>query len=161
MMFEKILLYKGLSHSFKNHILIMIEGNGHSEALVRAGCRIAENRQANWTVVVFSHDTQIMNKQENSQSREIERALNLTRQMGGMTEVLHGQHAKTLFDYVMDRGISTLVLAQAAPQKFSLNLRLNLIDQLLQYRPSFELSIVPIIAEISICPFSLKGHSCR
>ena len=89
-----------------------------------------------------------MNKQENSQSREIERALNLTRQMGGMTEVLHGQqHAKTLFDYVMDRGISTLVLAQAAPQKFSLNLRLNLIDQLLQYRPSFELSIVPIIAE--------------
>ena len=47
----------------------------------------------------------------------------------------------------MDRGISTLVLAQAAPQKFSLNLRLNLIDQLLQYRPSFELSIVPIIAE--------------
>jgi two-component system sensor histidine kinase KdpD len=68
--------------------------------------------------------------------------------MGGMTEVLHGQqHAKTLFDYVMDRGISTLVLAQAAPQKFSLNLRLNLIDQLLQYRPSFELSIVPIIAE--------------
>ena len=68
--------------------------------------------------------------------------------MGGMTEVLYGQqHAKTLFDYVMDRGISTLVLAQAAPQKFSLNLRLNLIDQLLQYRPSFELSIVPIIAE--------------
>ncbi len=53
-----------------------------------------------------------MNKQENSQSREIERALNLTRQMGGMTEVLYGQqHAKTLFDYVMDRGISTLVLA--------------------------------------------------
>ena len=89
-----------------------------------------------------------MNKQENSQSREIERALNLTRQMGGMTEVLYGQqHAKTLFDSVMARGISTLVLAQAAPQKFSLNLRLNLIDQLLQYRPSFELSIVPIIAE--------------
>lgn len=132
----------------KNHVLIMIDGKGYSEALVRTGCRIAEHRVANWTVVAFSHDTQIMNKQENSQSREIERALNLTRQMGGMTEVLHGQqHAKTLFDYVMDRGISTLVLAQAAPQKFSLNLRLNLIDQLLQYRPSFELSIVPIIAE--------------
>ena len=132
----------------KNHVLIMIDGKGHSEALVRTGCRIAEHRAANWTVVAFSHDTQIMNKQENSQSREIERSLNLTRQMGGMTEVLHGQqHAKTLFDYVMDRGISTLVLAQAAPQKFSLNLRLNLIDQLLQYRPSFELSIVPIIAE--------------
>ncbi|OTG91784.1 sensor histidine kinase [Acinetobacter sp. ANC 3813] len=132
----------------KNHVLIMIDGNGHSESLVRAGCRIAEHRMASWTVVVFSYDTQTMNKQENSQSREIERALNLTRQMGGMTEVLHGkQHAKTLFNYVMDRGISTLVLAQAAKQKISLRLNPNLIEQLLQCQPSFELSIVPIIAE--------------
>ena len=132
----------------KNHVLIMIDGNGHSESLVRAGCRIAEHRLANWTVVAFSYDTQIMNKQENSQSREIETALNLTRQMGGMTEVLHGQqHAKTLFDYVMDRGISTLVLAQSAQQKLPLSLKPNLIDQLLKYQPSFELSIVPIITE--------------
>jgi two-component system sensor histidine kinase KdpD len=132
----------------RNHVLIMIDGNGHSESLVRAGCRIAEHRLANWTVVAFSYDTQIMNKQENSQSREIETALNLTRQMGGMTEVLHGQqHAKTLFDYVMDRGISTLVLAQSAQQKLPLSLKPNLIDQLLKYQPSFELSIVPIITE--------------
>lgn len=53
-------------------------------ALVRTGCRIAEHRLANWTVVAFSEDTQVIDKQENSQSREIERALNLTRQLGGM-----------------------------------------------------------------------------
>ena len=138
----------------KNHILIMVDGYGHSEALVRAGCRIAEHRLANWTVVAFSHDSQsVKNKdysQNQSQSREIERALNLTRQLGGMTEILHGkQHAKTLFDYVMDRGISTLVLAQTVQKKYATAFYFtpNLIEQLLRYQPSFELSIVPIFSE--------------
>lgn len=67
----------------KNHVLIMIDGLGNSEALVRAGCRIAEQRMAAWTVVTFSKDSQILPKQANRQSREIEIALNMTRQMGG------------------------------------------------------------------------------
>ena len=132
----------------KNHILIMVDGQGHSEALVRAGCRIAENRLANWTVVAFSQDSKITTKQENSQSREIETALNLTRQLGGMTETLYGkQHAKTLFDYVMDHGISTLVLAQPAQSNFQLRFKPNVVDQLLQLKPRFELSIVPVVAQ--------------
>ncbi|MFT0694059.1 ATP-binding protein [Acinetobacter bereziniae] len=134
----------------KNHILIMLDGGGHAEALVRAGCRIAENRQAHWTVVAFSEDSQIHYKSENSQQREIERALNLTRQLGGMTEILYGkQHAKTLFDYVIDRGISTLVLTQPKAKSFQFHLKFkqNFVDQLLKYQPSFELSMVPIVAE--------------
>ncbi|NUF61761.1 sensor histidine kinase KdpD [Acinetobacter bereziniae] len=134
----------------KNHILIMLDGGGHAEALVRAGCRIAENRQAHWTVVAFSEDSQIHYKSENSQQREIERALNLTRQLGGMTEILYGkQHAKTLFDYVIDRGISTLVLTQSKAKSFQFHLKFkqNFVDQLLKYQPSFELSMVPIVAE--------------
>ena len=147
----------------KNHILIMIEGNGQAEALVRAGCRIAENRQANWTVVVFSKDSKITEKQDNLSSREIERALNLTRQLGGMTEILYGQqHAKTLFDYVMDRGISTLVLAQSHRKAFVWGVNVwgvNFVDQLLKYQPSFELSIVPILAEHRQQSFIQDTHS--
>lgn len=132
----------------KNHILIMVDGHGHSEALVRTGCRIAEHRLAHWTVVAFSKDSKITAKQENSQSREIEAAFNLTRQLGGMTETLYGQQdAKTLFDYVMDHGISTLVLAQPVRKKVQFNLKPNFIDQLLQFKPRFELSIVPIATE--------------
>ena len=143
----------------KNHILIMIEGNGQAEALVRAGCRIAENRQANWTVVVFSKDSKISEKQDSLSSREIERALNLTRQLGGMTEILYGQqHAKTLFDYVMDRGISTLVLAQSHRKTFALGV-VNFVDQLLKYQPSFELSIVPTLAEHRQQSFFQDTHS--
>ncbi|RZG76794.1 sensor histidine kinase [Acinetobacter sp. WCHAc060025] len=131
----------------KNHILVLIEGNGHAEALVRIGCRIAENRLANWTVVTFSPESNIQ-QSENVQSREIENAFNLTRQMGGMTEILYGQqHARTLFDYVMDHGISTLVLAQIKPPNTWFNFKLNLLEQILKYQPSFELSIVPITSE--------------
>ena len=129
----------------KNHVLILLNGYGHAEALVRAGCRIAENRLAHWTVVAFFTDSKkIDEKQDNSKSREMDRALNLTRQLGGMTEILYGkQHAKTLFDYVMDRRISTLVLAQPSRNYFA-GLKPNFVDQLLKYNPSFELSIVPI-----------------
>lgn len=60
----------------------MVDGCGHSEALVRTGCRIAEHRLANWTVVAFSEDTQVIDKQENSQSREIERAFEFNASIG-------------------------------------------------------------------------------
>ncbi len=131
----------------KNHILVLIEGNGHAEALVRIGCRIAENRLANWTVVTFSPESNIQ-QSENVQSREIENAFNLTRQMGGMTEILYGQqHARTLFDYVIDHGISTLVLAQTQSPNTWFSFKPNLLEQILKYQPSFELSIVPIASE--------------
>ena len=75
-----------------------------------------------------------------------------------MTEILYGQqHAKTLYDYVIDRGISTLVLAQSHRQVFPLGL--NFVDQLLKYQPNFELSIVPILAEQSRQPFFHDTHS--
>ena len=138
----------------------MVDGHGYAEALVRAGCRIAEHRMAHWTVVAFSQDAQALKKQENAQSREIERALNLTRQLGGMTEILHGQqHAKTLLNYVMDRGISTLVLAQTRQNKYGLHFSFmpNLLDQLMKYQPSFEISVVPIIANKKFDLFSNQG----
>ncbi|OTG94665.1 sensor histidine kinase [Acinetobacter sp. ANC 3832] len=134
----------------KNHLLIMVDGLGQSEALVRAGCRLAENRLATWTVVAFIHENhyQTVNSkipELDAQSREIERALNLCRQLGGMTEILYGQqHAKTLSEFALERGISTLVVAQTQAQKYHLKVKPNLIEQILQYHPHFELSIVPI-----------------
>ncbi|OTG95962.1 histidine kinase [Acinetobacter sp. ANC 4654] len=135
----------------KNHLLIMINGLGQSEALVRAGCRLAENRLATWTVVAFMDDQYQQQKenqqihQTDAQSREIERALNLCRQLGGMTEILYGQqHAKILSEFALERGISTLVLAQEQPKKYSFNFKSNLIAQILKHHPHFELSIVPI-----------------
>ena len=134
----------------KNHLLIMVDGLGQSEALVRAGCRLAENRLATWTVVAFidQHQQQKENQQlhqTDAQSREIERALNLCRQLGGMTEILYGQqHAKILSEFALERGISTLVVAQTQAKKYRFNFKSNLIEQILKHHPHFELSIVPI-----------------
>lgn len=134
----------------KNHLLIMVDGLGQSEALVRAGCRLAENRLATWTVVAFidQHQQQKQNQQlhqTDAQSREIERALNLCRQLGGMTEILYGQqHAKILSEFALERGISTLVVAQTQAKKYRFNFKSNLIEQILKHHPHFELSIVPI-----------------
>ena len=129
----------------KNHILIMVDGLGQSEALVRAACRIAENRLATWTVVAFMDQHQNQHKKLNAQSEEIERALNLSRQLGGMTEILYGQQqTKILAEFALERGISTLVVAQTQPQMHRFGFKPNLIQQLLRHHPSFELSIVPL-----------------
>ena len=138
----------------KNHILIIIDGLGQSESLVRAGCRLAENRLAAWTTVAFSKNYQINSSADsNPKSLEIENALNLARQLGGKTEILYGeQHARILSDYAVERGISTIVLAQpphniSAWFKTSLlknAVEQSLIDKILKHQPSFELSIIPI-----------------
>lgn len=130
----------------KNHILVLIEAKGKAEALVRAGCRLAENRLATWTVVAFFKDnatSDVLKLDEHS--REIESALNLARQLGGMTEILYGEkHAKVLSEYAIERGISTIVLAQQYPSILQKYLQPSLIDHLLKNHPKFELSIVPI-----------------
>lgn len=78
---------KGLSLTpLNNHVLIMIQGNQNSEALVRIGSRIAERRNAKWTVAAFlttasGHNPILFETQ--STGREIERALHLARQLGG------------------------------------------------------------------------------
>lgn len=136
----------------KNHVLVMIDGQGQSEALVRAGCRLAENRLAMWTVVAFLDKYQQDEKYSqripaDTQSREIERALNLCRQLGGRTEVLYGQqHAKTLSEFALERGISTLVLAQTLQKPYFYSFKASLIEQILQHYPHFELSILPLQA---------------
>lgn len=130
----------------KNHILVLIEAKGKAEALVRAGCRLAENRLATWTVVAFLKDNATSDAQKlDEHSREIESALNLARQLGGMTEILYGEkHAKGLSEYAIERGISTIVLAQQNESILQKYLQPSLIDHLLKNHPKFELSIVPI-----------------
>jgi two-component system sensor histidine kinase KdpD len=140
---------KGLSLTpLNNHVLIMIQGNQNSEALVRIGSRIAERRNAKWTVVAFLTTASGYNPisfETQSTGREIERALHLARQLGGMTDILYGKnYAGTLYNFAYERGISILVLEQESRPLFYSWLRPPLAHQLLKYQPAFELSIVPV-----------------
>lgn len=126
--------------AFKNHVLVLLQDPQQAEALVRAGCRMAEHRLAQWNVAVFSDDLKYT---------EIENALNLTRQLGGMTEILYGQQkVQIVLNYMSNHGMSTLVLKQnpAEQPRFKLNLfeRQSLTQLLLKQQVDFEISVVPI-----------------
>ncbi|TCM66490.1 two-component system sensor histidine kinase KdpD [Acinetobacter calcoaceticus] len=147
------------------HILVLIDVPGTAEALVRAGCRLAEKRGAKWIVAAFSHPQQSslslqigQHAQNNSRNREIESAFNLARQMGGMTEILYGQaHPKMLNSFAIERGISTLVLAQQQQAGLKQLWRKSLMQQIMDTQPSYEVSVVPLQA----APRPALPHSAK
>jgi len=93
--------------SIQRHVLIAIDGYGHSEYLVRAGSRIAERRGAPWSVVTVetghladavlrpdgtnraAPTPQSAAREEQQRQMEIDKAFALARYLGGDTEVLH------------------------------------------------------------------------
>lgn len=136
-----------------HHVLVFIDNIEQAEAIVRAGCRIAEKRMAKWTVVAFSHSpsTALTHKNEHAQNnqhqRALERAFTLARQMGGMTEMLYGKaHANILKSFAVERGISTLVMAQGnttytIKHMWSQIFSMSVLQQLLQSKVPFEISV--------------------
>ena len=70
----------------RRRVLVAIDGRGQSEYLVRVARRLAERRDAPWTVVTV----QTGGPADASQQRELDRAFALARRLGGDTEVLHG-----------------------------------------------------------------------
>jgi two-component system sensor histidine kinase KdpD len=123
-----------------NHVLILLDEAVQPEAMVRAGCRLAEKRAAQWTVVAFAADK----LNGSAHVKAVDDAFNLARQMGGMTETLYGQEkARILNDFAVTKGIATLMLPQ---QKTTVLNHLNpsIAQQLMKKQPSYELSIVPV-----------------
>lgn len=141
---------KGLkSISLQNELMIAIDGQGSSEYLVRAGCRLAEHYGAVWTVVNVAKSLGTQQTLINSESSykkeyiEIDRAFELARQLGGRTEVLYGhQVASVLMDAAVDRGISNLVIGKSISPWWLKLFKKNLAQQLLNQESSIALTIL-------------------
>jgi len=141
---------KGLkSISLQNELMIAIDGQGSSEYLVRAGCRLAERYGAVWTVVNVAKSLGTQQTLTNSESSykkeyiEIDRAFELARQLGGRTEVLYGhQVASVLMDAAVDRGISNLVIGKSISPWWLKLFKKNLAQQLLNQESSIALTIL-------------------
>lgn len=140
-----------------HHVMVLLDDHQQAEAMVRAGCRIAEKRAAKWMVVAFSHSQSsgaqqpTAHAQNNQHQRDIERAFTLARQMGGTTEVLYGQvNAQLIQDFALERGISTLVMAQSHQDNtlysrfFQPLFAKQLLPQLLRLQLPFEISLVTL-----------------
>jgi two-component system sensor histidine kinase KdpD len=123
----------------RRRVLVAIDGRGQSEYLVRAARRIAERRDAPWSVVTV----QVSDAVDEAQQREIDQAFALARRLGAETEVLRGARiADALLDHATQSGASTLVLGRTRERPFARMINRTLTQQILQRGAHYELVII-------------------
>lgn len=122
----------------RRRVLVAIDGMGTSEYLVRAARRIAERRDAPWSVVTVQADTV-----DEARQREIDQAFALARRLGADTEVLRGARiADALLDHAAQNGASTLVLGRTRERPVARMFNRTLTQQILQRGAHYELVII-------------------
>ncbi|HEV8692868.1 MAG TPA: sensor histidine kinase KdpD [Lysobacter sp.] len=125
--------------SLRRRVLLAIDGRGQSEYLVRVGRRLAERRDAPWTVVTV----QTGGAPSPQQQLELDRAFALARRLGGDAEVLHGANiVDALLDHAGRSGVSTIVLGRTRERPFARMFNRTLTQQLLLRAAHYELTIV-------------------
>jgi two-component system sensor histidine kinase KdpD len=147
--------------ALQRHVLIAIDGQGHSEYLVRAGARLAERRGAPWSVVTVDagqsaeatlHVDDLDRKDaprhttaQAGQQRQLEldKAFALARTLGGETEVLHNTDVvQALLDAAAARGARSIVIGRTRERPIARIFNRTLTQQLLQRGARYELTIV-------------------
>jgi len=119
-------------------VLVAIDGGGHSEYLVRVARRIAERRDAPWTVVTVQG-----RRHDEATRREIDAAFALARRLGGEAELLHGSSiADALLDHAAHNGVSTLVLGRTRERPLARMFNRTLTQQLIQRGAHYEITII-------------------
>ncbi|MDR0181901.1 sensor histidine kinase KdpD [Lysobacter arvi] len=120
-------------------VLVAIDGRGASEYLVRVGRRLAERRDAPWTVVTV----QTTDAADEARQRELDRAFALARRLGGDALVLHGNSiVDALLDHAARSGASAIVLGRTRERPLARMFNRTLTQQLIQRGAHYELTIV-------------------
>ena len=124
--------------TLRRRVLVAIDGRGQSEYLVRVSRRLAERRDAPWTVVTVQTGGAI----DEQQQLELDRAFALARRLGGDTEILHGGNiVDAILDHAARSGISTIVLGRTRERPIARMFNRTLTQQLLQRGAHYELTI--------------------
>ena len=129
--------------AIQRHVLIAIDGRGQSEYLVRAGSRIAERRDAPWSVVCVETGRSASTRAAQERQLEFDKAFALARSLGGSTEVLHGTDvAQVLLDAAAARGARSIVIGRTRERPIARIFNRTLTQQLLRRGARYELTIV-------------------
>ncbi|MFN3310232.1 MAG: ATP-binding protein [Thermomonas sp.] len=124
--------------ALRRRVLVAIDGRGQSEYLVRVSRRLAERRDAPWTVVTV----QTGGAPDPAQQLELDRAFALARRLGGDAEVLHGGNVvDAILGHAARSGVSTIVLGRTRERPFARMFNRTLTQQLLQRGAHYELTI--------------------
>lgn len=131
--------------AIQRHVLIAIDGLGHSEYLVRAGGRIAERRGAPWSVVYVDTAGSAVNRArpEQQRQRELDKAFALARSLGGTAEILHGTDVvQVLLDAASARGARSILIGRTRERPIARMFNRTLTQQLLSRGARYELTII-------------------
>lgn len=125
--------------SLRRRVLVAIDGRGQSDYLVRMARRVAERRDAPWSVVSVQSGAHL----DDAAQRELDRAFALARRLGGEAELLHGPSiVDALIDHAGRSGVSTIVIGRTRERPFARMFNRTLTQQLLQRAAHLELTIV-------------------
>ncbi|UHQ21786.1 sensor histidine kinase KdpD [Lysobacter sp. 5GHs7-4] len=120
-------------------VLVAIDGRGQSEYLVRIARRLAERRDAPWTVVTVQTGAAA----DDARQLELDRAFALARRLGGDAVLLHGTSiVDALLDHAARAGASAIVLGRTRERPFARMFNRTLTQQLIQRGAHYELTIV-------------------
>ncbi|UTA53257.1 sensor histidine kinase KdpD [Lysobacter soli] len=120
-------------------VMVAIDGRGASEYLVRVARRLAERRDAPWTVVTV----QASDAPDDARQRELDNAFALARRLGGDALVLHGNNiVDALLDHASRSGASAIVLGRTRERPLARMFNRTLTQQLIQRGAHYELTIV-------------------
>lgn len=144
--------------ALRRRVLVAIDGHGQSEYLVRISRRLAERRDAPWTVVTVQGG----DAPDAARQLELDRAFALARRLGGETEVLHGGSiADAILDHAARGGVSTIVLGRTRERPFARMFNRTLTQQLLQRGAHYELTIVSTPEARARSRRSLRARGAR
>lgn len=123
----------------RRRVLVAIDGRGQSEYLVRVARRLAERRDAPWTVVFVQTGATL----DEARQREVDEAFALARRLGGDVELLRGDRVvDALLDHAEHSGTSAIVLGRTRERPIARMVNRTLTQQLIQRGAHFELTIV-------------------
>lgn len=128
-----------LGVSVRRGVLVALDGRGQSEYLVRVARRLAERRDAPWTVVTVQPGRAADPKQQ----LELDRAFALARRLGGDAALVQGANVvDALLDHAARIGASTIVIGRTRERPFARMFNRTLTQQLIQRGAHYELTIV-------------------
>ena len=124
--------------ALRRHVIVALDGRGQSEYLVRVGRRMAERRNAPWTVVSVQTGEWPAPIQV-----EVDKAFALARGLGGDAQILHGGNVvDALIDHANRTGASTIVLGRTRERPLARAFNRTITQQLLQRGAHYEICII-------------------
>ena len=121
----------------RRRVLVAVDGHAHTEYLVRVARRLAERRNAPWTVAYVDTGTPRTDRDS------LHHAFQLAQRLGGETVTLRGsQVAEEILAYANRHGVSTVVIGQTRERPLARALGRTVTQQLLGKGAHFDLTIV-------------------